>query len=66
VILLTSGQTKESLFKDGILFIPQRDRKTEALVIIRNFCNTIFSSPIGTGASLVMGKVILFIVQPVD
>jgi hypothetical protein len=43
VIAFAAGQAKESLLENGIAPIPQRQRKTEALLVIGKASESIFS-----------------------
>src|SRR5215470_6293058 len=58
MIPLAAGQAKQPLLKDWIFSVPQRQGKTETLMPVANPGYAIFIPAIGTGASVIMGKVV--------
>src|SRR5262249_38636919 len=58
VIAFAVGKPEETLLQDGIPLIPQRERETEPLAVVRDPGETIFSPSISTRPRLVMRKVV--------
>jgi len=54
VISLMACHSKESFFENGILAVPERERKTEALMIVGDPGDAIFAPPICARASLLV------------
>src|SRR5215467_14518324 len=58
VIALAVGQPEQSLLEDRVLSIPQGQRETESLLVIRDSGQPILSPAIGTGPGLVVAEVV--------
>ena len=57
VVSLAVGQAEEPFFEDGIDTVPEGERKTEALGIVRDAGNPVFPPPVGAGPCLVVREV---------
>ena len=58
MIAFAVGQPEQAFLKDRIFAIPQGQRETEALLVVGDAGQTIFSPALGARARLVMGEVI--------
>src|SRR5262245_55334595 len=58
VVAFAIGQTKQTLFDNRVLTIPQGQGKAELLLIIRNSGQTVLAPTIGAGTSLVVAEVV--------
>ena len=58
MVPLGSRQTKETLLEDGVLLVPQCHGKAETTLSITDAQQAILPPAIGTGPSMVMGKVV--------
>jgi hypothetical protein len=56
MIALTATEAKEPFFQDRITAIPERQGKTEPLVIIRDASETVLTPTVGSRTSMIMGK----------
>src|SRR5262249_40964772 len=58
MIALAVGQSKQALFENRILAIPQRQREAEPLFVVGDSGQAILAPAIGPGAGLVVGEVV--------
>lgn len=58
MITLAIGQPKQPLFEDRILAAPERQRKTQDLVVVADSGQPILTPAIGAGASLIVRQVV--------
>src|SRR3954454_10616431 len=58
VITLAIGQSEHPLLQDRVLAIPERQRKTQPLLIITDTGEPIFTPVIGARAGLIVSKII--------
>ncbi|MGO7588703.1 hypothetical protein AB9E13_05820 [Rhizobium leguminosarum] len=58
VIALTVGKAEQSLLQDGILSIPEGQRKTQPLFAVADTRQTVFAPAIGARPGLVVGEVV--------
>ena len=68
-IAFTVGQAEEAFLQDGIFSIPKRERKAQALFVVGEVCEAVFSPTVGSGASLIVreivpGRTIAIVVLP--
>ena len=57
VIALFVGEAEQALFQDRIAFVPQRQRKAEELLVVRDASKPILAPAIGAGACLIVSEV---------
>src|SRR5271156_6912748 len=58
VIALAVGQAEKPLLQDRVLSVPQRQRKTQPLLLVADARQTVLAPAIGAAACMVMRKVI--------
>src|SRR3974390_377868 len=58
MVALAVGEAKEALFGDGVAAVPQRQRKTELLFVVRESRQAIFAPAVGARTRLVMREVV--------
>src|SRR5437764_1391185 len=58
VIALVASQSENALFQDGVASVPQRHRETDRLLAIADARETILIPAIGSGARVIMRKVL--------
>src|SRR5690348_3740785 len=58
VVALAVRQAEQALLEDRVDTIPQRERETEALLLVGHAGETVFSPSIGSRARLVMREVV--------
>ncbi len=52
------GQSEQALFEDRVFPVPERQRKTEPLLVVRDTGEAVLPPPIGAGAGMFMREVI--------
>jgi hypothetical protein len=57
VVALMACDSKQTLFEDRILLVPEREPETETLVVVRYSCNPILAPSIGARTSVFVRKV---------
>ena len=57
VVPFAVGKSEETLLQNRVLAVPQRERKAEPLLVVREPCEPVFAPAVGAGPRLVMGKV---------
>src|SRR4029453_1406204 len=58
VIPLAVREPEQALFQDRVLAVPQREGKTEGLLVVGDPRQAVFTPPIGPGPSLIVGEVV--------
>ena len=58
MVTLAAGQAEKALFEDRILSIPERDRKADPLMPVRDAADAVVVPPIGARTRVIMRKVI--------
>ena len=58
VVPLAVGQPEHPLLQDGVAPVPEGEGETEALVVVRDAGDAIFTPPVGAGAGLVVREVV--------
>ena len=56
MIALIAGEAKEAFFENGVLAVPQCQRKAQPLMVVGNPGQAIFAPAIGPGTRLVVRK----------
>ena len=57
VVPLAVGDPEETLLEDGVALVPQREGKTEALLVIREAADAILAPAVGPRPGLVVAKI---------
>src|SRR5262245_29796339 len=58
MVTFRTRETEETFFEDRIVLVPQRQRKTDELLPITNTAESIFVPTIGSGARMIMRKIV--------
>jgi hypothetical protein len=58
VVTFRSGKTKEPFFQDRIATIPESKGKAEALVVVTNAKQPVFTPAVGAGTGVIVRQVI--------
>src|SRR5262249_5375928 len=58
VVALAVGQAEKALLEDGILAVPQSERKAEPLLVVGDAGQAVLSPAIGSGTCLIMAEVV--------
>jgi hypothetical protein len=57
MVAFMAVQSEQSFLKDSVLSVPESQRQTEILLIVRNSGDSIFSPSIGSTASMVVWEI---------
>ncbi len=58
VVTLAVGEAEEALLEDGVLTVPQRQRKAEVLPVVGNACEPVLSPAVRPRPRLVVAEVV--------